>query len=93
MIGYLGNFLLDISSQIWTQVTLRHILRPIPVILEIYQFLVIPGPFEYFSENEWSQKISFLNEGVIVWSHIGLVLGGEVTRLNHGTICFPIQNT
>ena len=24
---------------------------------------------------------------------IGLVLGGEVPRLNHGPICFPIQNT
>ena len=24
---------------------------------EIYQFLTIPGPFEYFSENGWSQKI------------------------------------
>ena len=24
---------------------------------------------------------------------IGLVLGGEIPRLNHGPICFPIQNT
>ena len=24
---------------------------------EICQFLTIPGPFEYFSENGWSQKI------------------------------------
>ena len=29
-------------------------------------FLAIPGPFEYFSENGWSQKISFLDEGMIV---------------------------
>ena len=27
------------------------------VIFEICHFLVIPGPFEYFSENGWSQKI------------------------------------
>ena len=27
------------------------------VIFEICQFLTIPGPFEYFSENGWSQKI------------------------------------
>ena len=60
---------------------------------EICQFLTIPGPFEYFSENGWSQKISFLDEGAIVTPLIGLVLGGEVPRLNHGPICFPIQNT
>ena len=27
------------------------------VIFEICHFLVIPGPFEYFSENGWSHKI------------------------------------
>ena len=37
--------------------TLRHILGPILVIFEICQFLTIPGSFEYFSENGWSQKI------------------------------------
>ena len=37
--------------------TLRHILGPILVIFEICHFLMIPGPFEYFSENGWSQKI------------------------------------
>ena len=47
----------DFLAQIWTQVTLRHILGPILVIFEICQFLMIPGPFEYFSENGWSQKI------------------------------------
>ena len=31
--------------------TLRCILGPILVIFEICQFLTIPGPFEYFSEN------------------------------------------
>ena len=48
---------LDFLAQIWTQGTLRHILGPILVIFEICQFLTIPGPFEYFSENGWSQKI------------------------------------
>ena len=56
-IGHLGHFLLDFLAQIWTQGTLRHILGPILVIFEICQFLTIPGPFEYFSENGWSQKI------------------------------------
>ena len=36
---------------------LETILGPILVIFEICQFLTIPGPFEYFSENGWSQKI------------------------------------
>ena len=41
----------------------RHILGPILVLLEICYFLAIPGPFEYFSENGWSQKIKvFLME-------------------------------
>ena len=44
-------------AQIWTQGTLRHMLGPILVIFEICQILTIPGPFEYFSENGWSQKI------------------------------------
>ena len=48
---------LDLFGQIWTQGTLRHILGPIMVIFEICQFLTIPGPFEYFSKNGWSQKI------------------------------------
>ena len=60
-IGHLGHFLLDFLGQIWTQGTLRHILGPILGIFEIYHFLAIPGPFEYFSENQ-----SFLNEGVII---------------------------
>ena len=56
--------------------------------------LTIPGPFEYFWDNGWSQKIKvFLNEGAIVTPLIDLVLGGEVPRLNHGPICCPIQNT
>ena len=94
MIGHFGHFLLDFLAQIWTRGTLRHILGPILVIFEICQFLTIPGPFEYFSENGVvSENQSFLDEGVIITLLIGLVLGGEVPRLNHGPICFPIQNT
>ena len=55
--GHLGHFPLDFFGQIWTQGTLSHILGPILVIFEICQFLTIPGLFEYFSENGWSQKI------------------------------------
>ena len=58
-IGHLGHFHLDFLAQIWTQGTLRHILGPILVIFEICQYLTIPGPFEYFSENGWSHKITF----------------------------------
>ena len=75
--GYLGHFLLDFFGQIRAQGTLRNILGPVLVIFKICYFLVIPGPFEYFSENGWSHK-SFLNEGVIVTPLISLVLGGEV---------------
>ena len=57
MIDYLGHFLLDFFAQIWIQGTLRHILGPILVIFEICHFLMIPGQFEYFTENGWSQKI------------------------------------
>ena len=57
MNGHLGHFLLDFLGQIWTKGTLRDILGPIMVIFEICQFLMIPGLFEYFSENGWSHKI------------------------------------
>ena len=40
-----------------------------------------------------SEYQSFLDEGAIVTHLIELVLGGQVPRLNHGPICFPIQNT
>ena len=65
-IGHLGYFLLDFLAPIWTQGTLRHIPRPILVIFEICHFLLISGPFKYFSENGWSQKISFLDEEAII---------------------------
>ena len=82
----LGHFLLDFLAQIWKQGTLRHILGPILVILEICHFLAIPGPFEYFSENGWSQKIKVLSMKERCYPLISLVLGGEVPRLNHGPI-------
>ena len=63
------------------------------VIFEICHFLVIPGSFEYFLENGFSENQRFLDEGVIVWPLIGLVLEGQVPRLNHGPICFLMQNT
>ena len=34
-----------------------YIIGPVLVIFEICHFLMIPVPFEYFSENGWSQKI------------------------------------
>ena len=52
-----GTLPFGLFGQIWTHGTLRHILGPILVIFEICQFLTIPGPFEYFSENGWFQKI------------------------------------
>ena len=93
MIGHLGHFLLDFFAQIWTHGTLRHILGSILVIFEICQFLTIQGTFQYFFR-KWvvSENQSFLDEGVIIWALISLVLGGKVPRLNHGPICFPIQN-
>ena len=95
MIGHLGHFLLDFFAQIWTQGTLRHILGPILVIFEICHFLAIPGPFEYFSENGWCQKIKVFSMKKRSFGpyQFSLVLGGEVPRLNHGPICFPIQIT
>ena len=91
-----GTLPFGLFGSIWTQGTLRHILRPILVIFEICQFLgglslhlhlrsnldtrdfrdilgpilvifekcqflTIPGPFEYFSENGWSQKIKIFS--------------------------------
>ena len=79
--------------KIWTQGTLRHILGPILVIFEICQFLMIPGPFEYFSENGWSRKIKVFLMKERSLPLIGLVLGGDIPRLNHGPICFPIPKT
>ena len=40
-----------------------------------------------------SENQSFLDEGAIITRLISLILGGEVPRLNHGPICFPIPNT
>ena len=92
MIGHLGHFLLDFFAQIWTQGTLRHILGPILVIFEICHFSTISGPFEY---RKWvvSENRILLRNGWPTPGYSDLVLGGEVPRLNHGPIYFPIQNT
>ena len=46
------------DTSFWTfLVKFGQILGPIMVIFELCKFLTIPGPFEYFSENGWSQKI------------------------------------
>ena len=60
--GHLRHLLLDFFGQIWTQGTLRHILGSILVIFEICHFLMILGPFEYFSEKGCPQKITFCSE-------------------------------
>ena len=47
--------------------------------------------FGHFYLNHLSPLLGyFLDEGVIVWAFISLVLGGEVPRLDHGPICFAI---
>ena len=50
--SHLGHLLLEFFCQSWTQGTLRHILGPVLVM-----FLMIPRPFEYFSEKGTPQKI------------------------------------
>ena len=40
-----------------------------------------------------SENQSFLVEGAIITLLVSLVLEGQVPRLNHGPISFPIQNT
>ena len=88
-----GTLPFGFFDQIWTQGTLRHIVGSILVIFEICHFLAFPGPFEYFSENGCSQKIKVFSMKEQSLCPIGLDLQGEVPRLNHGPICFPIQNT
>ena len=50
MIGHLGHFLLDFFDQIWTQGTLRHILGPILVIIEIVNFWRFQGRLSSFQK-------------------------------------------
>ena len=90
MFGHLVHFLLDFLNQMWTQRTLRHILGPILVIFGICHFLVIPGLFEYLGG---LRKSKFSQQRSNHFALISSVVGGEVPRLNHGLICFPIQNT
>ena len=52
--------------QIWSQDSLRHLLGPLEVNFDICQFLVTPGPFEYFGQNQGSSESQcFLNEGAM----------------------------
>ena len=62
MIGNLGHFLLESFAQIWTQWAFRHILGPILVIFDICQFLMIPGPFEYFQKMGALKKVFSMKE-------------------------------
>ena len=41
----------------WSNLDTRDLETYPRTIFEICQFLTIPEPFEYFSENGWSQKI------------------------------------
>ena len=52
--SHLGHFLLEFFCQSWTQGTLRHILGPVLVMS-----LMIPWPFEYFSEKGPLRKSKF----------------------------------
>ena len=71
--------------------TFHFLLKPPQPITGL--FLMIPGPFEHFSENGWSQKSKVFLMKEQSLPLIGLVLGGGVPRPYHGSICFPIQNT
>ena len=46
LISYFGHFPLDFFCQLWTQDSLRHLLRHLITNFEICQLLVTPGPFE-----------------------------------------------
>ena len=64
---YHGNLSLaiwDTSFQIWNKTPSVHIVGPILTIFEIFQFIMTPLPFEYFSEK--TTHVCFLNEGVLI---------------------------
>ena len=82
-----GTLPFGLFAQIRTQGTLRCILGPILIIFEMCHFLTISRPFEYFSENGWSQKIAFYSEmDGPTPGYSDLVLEGQVPMLNHGPI-------
>ena len=64
--------------------------------LKYVRLLTIPGPFEYFSENVFdvSENQSFLNEVErSLPPLVVLVLGRDVSRLNHGPMCYSQSKT
>ena len=92
-IGHLGHFLLDFFAQIWTQGTLRHILGPILVVFQICHFLAIPGLFEYFQKMGGVTKSHFTRKRMAHTQIFRFSFRRRDSRLNHGPICFSIQNT
>ena len=90
MIGHLGTLPFGLFGSNLDTRDLETYPRTYSGHFDICQFLMIPGPFEYFSENGWSQKIKVFLMKEQSLPLIDLVLGGEVPRLNHGPICFPI---
>ena len=73
-------------GQIWTQGTLRHILGTIMVIFEICHCLTIPGLFEYFSENGWSQKIKVFLMKEHLLAPYQFIFRRAGPKINHGSI-------
>ena len=62
------------------------------VNFDICQFLVTPGPFEYFGQNQGSSENDFfLDEGVMGCQSGLEVLGEQVPRLYGGTIFGGVQ--
>ena len=80
-------------GHIWTQWTLRHILGPTLVIFDIWHFLKISGPFEYFQKMGALRKSHFTQKRRAHSWIFSLVLCAQVPRLNHGPIFFPVWNT
>ena len=46
-----GTLPIEIFYQMWTQDSLRHLLKHLMTNFEICQLLATPGPFEYFGQN------------------------------------------
>ena len=61
--------------------------------LKYVNFWQFQGHLSTFQKLVVSENQSFLDERAIINPPYCLVLGGEVPRLNHGPICFSIQNT
>ena len=77
----------EFFCQIWTQDNLIHLLWHFITTFEICQFLVTPGPFDYFWQN-WvsSENQFFLDEEATTRQCTPGILGGQVPGLYDGTI-------